>query len=199
VGFGEAPRTTHAIVAGVEECVIRSGTAEEERIVKREPRQRSKSPRRRRGRLLELSIIAIAALTFGCHGVEGAAPGTRLRPEASGQAAIQMNSVGIVDRSLQPWGGGNEMTRGKIAVESTNSRRTLAGTLEVYAVLRNRTNEDLQIEGRSMFFDEAQLEAEQPTAWKRVFLGASSTVTYRESSLRTNGIAYYYIELREGR
>jgi hypothetical protein len=145
---------------------------------------------------------------------EGAAPGVQVRDSRAPQAGIRYNTVVIVDKSLQNWDGKvfdppwaeaisagpkEENKRSKIAVESTNSRRTATGTLEVWAILRNRTDFPLQIEGRTQFFDEAKAPAEGPTAWKRLFLPPQSVATYREYSTKVEGIGFYYVEIREGR
>jgi hypothetical protein len=123
----------------------------------------------------------------------------RVRPDLGLDTDIRLNTVGIIDDSLQSWEGSDEGSVGKIAVERTDTRRTPTGTLEAFAVLRNRTDHDLQIEGRTFFFDHDRLEAEAPTAWQRLHLAPNSTGTYKGASLKTTGIAYYYIELREAR
>ena len=84
-------------------------------------------------------------------------------------------------------------------MESTNGRRTPTGTIEVWAVLRNRTDSPLQIEGRAQFFDADRAPAEGPTAWQRVFLPPNGVATYKEASTKVLQIAHYYIEIREGR
>jgi hypothetical protein len=151
-------------------------------------------------------------LACGCTNVnvhEGAAPGVRV-PEVG----IRYNSVGIIDKSLQDWTGPvfdppeSSMFNGdrkehdkksKIAVESTDSKRTATGTLEAWAVLRNRTDYPLQIEGRTTFFDASKSPAENPTAWQRVMLPPQAVGTYRDYSTKTDEVNYYYIEIREGR
>jgi hypothetical protein len=148
----------------------------------------------------------------GCSTVdvrEGAAPGVRV-PEVG----IRYNSVGIIDKSLQDWdgpvfdptwssmfaGGRKERDKkSKIAVESTDSKRSGTGTLEVWAVLRNRTDHALQIEGRTTFFDAGKAPAEKPTAWQRVMLPPQAVATYRDFSTKVEEVNYYYIEIREGR
>lgn len=140
---------------------------------------------------------------------EGAGPGVRV-PEVG----IRYNSVGIIDKSLENWDGKvfdppwssifslgpkEHNKRSKIAVESTGSRRSATGTLEVWAVLRNRTDFPLQIEGRSQFFDASKVPAEKPSAWQRVMLPPQGVATYREFSTKIQEVSYYYIEIREGR
>lgn len=120
---------------------------------------------------------------------------------------VRMNSVAVLDDSLQRWyvyqdtltGVREHGKVGKIAVEATNTRRTATGTLEAWAMLRNRTDHDLQIQGRVHFFDTQKAPLEGPTAWKRIYLPANAVATYKESSVTVHNIGYYYIEVREGR
>lgn len=130
-------------------------------------------------------LAVLVAVNFsGCTTMEGPTPGSRVDA-----IEIKMNSVGILDKSLQK----------KIAVESTGSRRTPTGTLEVWNVLRNRTNYQLQLEGRVQFFDKDKAPVEGPTAWQRLILSPNSVLSYKEFSTNVMDIAYYYVEIREGR
>lgn len=86
----------------------------------------------------------------------------------------------------------------KVTVESSGVRKTAAGTLEVWAVLRNRTDYDLQAEGKTQFYDGGKAPLTDQSAWKRVYLPANGTSVYRETSL--NQMAEHFIvEVREGR
>jgi uncharacterized protein YcfL len=71
--------------------------------------------------------------------------------------------------------------------------------LEAWAVLQNRTNSPLQIEGRITFFDKDKVSCEAPTAWQKVFLQPNSLEKYGDFSTKTQEVSYYYIEIREGR
>ena len=155
--------------------------------------------------LVLMAGLAVIAFT-ACRNIysEGAAPGVRVRSDDAPYARIQMNTVAIVDDSLQTverkiFTGRKPVVTGKIAVEASNARRTPTGTLEVWATLRNRTDYDLQVEGRATFFDAQEVPVEGPTAWQRVYLSASSVGAYKEMSTRISDVAYYYIEIREGR
>ena len=145
-----------------------------------------------------LSIATVAVLGSGCSQqsiiTEGAAPAVRVDDPIAPYARPQMNMVVILDPELQAVDG-----PGKIAVESTGSRRTLSGTLEVWALIRNRTNYPLQIEGRTNFFDAQQAPSDMSTAWKRIYLPPLSVTTYKAQSLQVYDISYYMVELREGR
>ncbi len=149
-------------------------------------------------------MIGAALMVLGCYREtvkvrEGAAPGVRVDNIRAPHARVRMNTVNIIDKSLQNWQGKDGKRMSKIAVESTNARRSPTGTVEVWAVLRNRTDYPLQIEGRVQFFDRDQAPVEGPTAWQRVYLPANSVATYKEFSTKVMEIGYYYIEIREGR
>jgi hypothetical protein len=134
---------------------------------------------------------------------EGASPGIRVS-----EASPRMNTVGILDKSLADWnaqaswfGGDSEGDRmSKIAVERTGGRATPTNNLEAWAMLRNRTDHPLQLEGRVTFFDASETPAEGPTGWQRIFLPPQGTATYSGSSSKPLSVVrYYYIEVREGR
>ena len=162
-------------------------------------------------------FLGLLVCIFGCSTIEvkeGPAPGVRIEDSRHPASQIRYNSVAIIDKSLQQWdgkvfdpewsgifrGGAVERNkRSKIAVESTNSRRTNTGTLEVWAVLRNRTDYPLKIEGRMQFFDKDKVLVDGPTAWQRIYLSPQSVETYQEFSTKTSEVQYYYVEIREGR
>lgn len=146
--------------------------------------------------------LATAALLGGCavhneatsryregRDSEGTKPGLRVEAPRFPETRVRLNNVGIVDDAL----------RYKIAVEGTNSRRAATDTLEVWAELRNRTDHPLQVECRVRWYDSAQAPIEQPTAWQRVYLEPNSFETFREFSTDVYNVAYYYVEIREGR
>ena len=145
------------------------------------------------------ALASVACKTETVDVREGPAPGVRVRSDMAPDATLRMDSVVILDRSLQDWKGGDGRKRGKIAVEKTDARRTETGTVEAWAILRNRTDHPLQIEGRTQFFDESQAPLEGPSAWQRVQLPPNSVATYRENSTNTDRVKHYYIEIREGR
>lgn len=153
-------------------------------------------------RICVVALASVALALAGCANrlAEGPTTGGRVDPSLAPNAEIRLNTVAIVDKALQRDREGLFRTRriGKIAVETTDSRRTPTGTLEAWATLRNRTDFDLQIEGRTTFFDDRKRPIETPTAWRRVFLPANSIGSYSELSTGV-GVAYYYIEVREAR
>lgn len=98
--------------------------------------------------------------------------------------------------------GGNERSGksrkdgDRVIVEGQEARRTPSGTIEVRVVLRNQTDRDLQVEGRSQFFDEGLIPADGPTAWQRVFLPANSSGVYSEFSVKGFAVPHYLVEFR---
>ena len=142
-------------------------------------------------RLVSLTFIALllAVSLSGCATEMGAADGQK----SIYHRGIQMDSVGILDRSLQ------DKKSGKIAVESVGSRRTATDTIEVWAQIRNRTDYPLQIEGRVQFFDKDKAPVEGPGGWKRLHLAPQSLNVFKDFSLGTLNLSHYYIEIREGR
>jgi hypothetical protein len=119
---------------------------------------------------------------------EGSSAPVRIRDDNLPGTQIRWNNVSLLDKSIE----------NKILVEGTNSRRTATNTLEVWALLRNRTDYPLQIEARASFFDTSQAPLEGPTAWQRVMLPPNANGHYKEFSTRVN-IGFYTIEVREGR
>jgi hypothetical protein len=102
---------------------------------------------------------------------------------------LHQNTVTILDDSLA----------GKVAVENQGSRRTPTNTLEVFAVIRNRTDFTLQAEGRMSLYDINGAPLDGPSAWQRLYLPPNSIVHYKEISTVTQDIGFYNIEIREGR
>ena len=159
----------------------------------------------KRWRLLLLGVVAtgLGALT-GCQTEtvnvrEGPGPGVRVRSGLAPYATIRMNTAVILDDSLENWNVGQKGKYSKIAVESTNAKRTETGAVQAWAVLRNRTDHALQVEGCVQFFDEMEAPVEGPSAWQRIQLPPNSVATYRENSTDTDHVKYYYIQIREGR
>lgn len=143
---------------------------------------------------IQKAFVAVLGLSLGACAVnEGPSPGMRVDDPRAPHATIQYDRVVILDDSLQNRRGG------KLAIENQGARRTATGTLEVYAVIRNRTDYPLQVEGRVQFFDQDRVPVEGPTAWQRVYLQPNSVSTWRDASTRVHDVAHYYVEIREGR
>jgi hypothetical protein len=153
--------------------------------------------------LLVCGVVVTAAGCSSTQIYEGPAPGVRIEHPSAPNAGIRYNSVAILDRNLQTSyiyenGKIDHGHTGKIAVEGAGARRSQTGTVEAWAMLRNRTNYPLQIEGRVIFFDKSKAPLEGPTSWQRVFLPPNSVNTFKEFSTNITEVGYFYIELREG-
>lgn len=125
-----------------------------------------------------LSLVSLALMLFGCASTE-----------VNKGIGVPLNTVNFLDKDLEQ----------KLAVQSTNARRTASDTIEVWAVLRNKGDKTLQVEGRTQFFDRQQSPAEPPSAWQRLFIPAGALATYREFSTKVTEIGYYYVEIKEVR
>lgn len=172
-------------------------------------------------RVLKAMVLFLTLLVIGCSTTvvdapEGPSPGVRVRDSLAPNARIRMNSVVIVDKALQSWetrtithypawlsifsrGSPENDKYSKIAVENTNARRAQTGTVQAWAVFRNRTDHPLTLECRTQFFDRQKAPVEEPTAWQRVHLPQQSVASYKEHSTHVMDVGYYYIEVREAR
>lgn len=86
----------------------------------------------------------------------------------------------------------------KVTIESSGIKNTATGTIEVWAMLRNRTDYDLQIEGMASFYDSGKTPLDDRSSWKRIMIPANGTALYKESSLTPDAV-HFLVELREGR
>lgn len=86
----------------------------------------------------------------------------------------------------------------KVSLQKAGARRSPTDSLEVWSVLKNHTDYNLQVEGRATFFDADEVPLGDQTAWKRMYIPANSFATYREFSMSPMA-SYFIIELREGR
>lgn len=152
-------------------------------------------------RYLPLTLCGVLMLS-GCgstssSGYSDTHPVQRTQP-------LQMNSFSFIDHGLnrtyitKSLFGEKSNTTVKVTIESSGVRNTPTGTIEVWAMLRNRTDHDLQIEGMTSFFDNGQAPLDDRSAWKRVYIPANGTALYKESSL-SNLAQHFMVELREGR
>lgn len=86
----------------------------------------------------------------------------------------------------------------KVSLQKAGARRSPTSSLEIWSVLKNHTDYDLQVEGRALFFDADEVPMDDQSAWKRMYIPANSFATYREFSISPQA-SYFIIELREGR
>lgn len=86
----------------------------------------------------------------------------------------------------------------KVTTERFGSTQLAMGNLQAYAVIKNRTDYDLQLEVRVQFLDWEAIPLDDVTAWTRLYLPANGVGTFRESSLSQEA-KHFMIEIREGR
>ncbi|SFV20763.1 hypothetical protein [Pseudidiomarina donghaiensis] len=86
----------------------------------------------------------------------------------------------------------------KVTLDRSGMSNTATGQLEVWTMIRNRTDYDLQIEGKALFFDANQAPLMDESMWRRVYVPANGTAIYKETSLNSRA-EYFLVELREGR
>ena len=140
-------------------------------------------------KVLAFLFCSLLVLAVGCTSTvkrEGTHPPIDVPGEDTG---VRWNSASIVD----------DIIADKIAVEDISSERTPTQTLKVNVLLMNRTDYDQQVECRTHFFDGRRVPCEKPTAWTRVFLSPNSVESYETSSMKTDEVSFFYVEIREGR
>jgi hypothetical protein len=155
------------------------------------------------GCAVALATAAAAAGTGGCNKTtrdvrEGATAGVRLDDEFRGGQALEYNTVHIKDRALQEWRGPREKDKGSaILVQKTNASLNPTGTVKAWAILENRTEQPLALQGRVLFFKRDESPLEDPGAWRVFHVPPLGVYNFEESSLRTvDQVGYYYIEIR---
>lgn len=115
---------------------------------------------------------------------------------------LTMNKVVFVDHDLNRVELDKHLNSAqhiiKISLQKAGSRRTSTNNLEIWSVLKNHTDHDLQVQARAMFFDADEVPVDDQTAWKRIYISANSFATYREFSISPLA-AFYIVELREGK
>ena len=111
-----------------------------------------------------------------------------LEPLPGTLTPVPLNTVRITDPRI-----GN-----KVLVQAVEARRTETGTVEVMARLVNCTDFPLNVQGRTMFLDASNMDAEPPSGWRRVFLSPRALGQYAEKSTDVTRVANFTVELREG-
>lgn len=131
------------------------------------------------------AVLAFVLIGSGCATeiVEGQRPGQYVP-----QASIQMNSAGFATLYLAD----------KVAIERNAWSRSATGTVQVVAMLRNRTDYPQVIELQTMFFDQNKMPLGNPSTWEKVFLQPQAFANY--SCLSTDvDAAYFYVQIREAK
>ena len=127
--------------------------------------------------------MARAALTItGCPRPENNPPQVGWQ-EAGGDTPF--NTVQIGD----PWIASN------ISVGNSGGRRSPTGTLEVFAILKNKSGRPVSFEARARFFEENGMPLDEDSAFERVSISPRGTGTFRALSM-TPAARHYVIEVR---
>lgn len=148
-----------------------------------------------------LVVTGFALLVAACgstqNGYSGAHPVQRTTTN-------ELNTIVFIDHNLNRTDitktafGETVRTKVKVTLDRSGVSNTSTGQLEVWTMIRNRTDYDLQIEGKAMFFDGNQAPLMDESMWRRVYVPANGTAIYRETSLNDRA-EYFLVELREGR
>ncbi|MBR9906934.1 MAG: hypothetical protein GYB30_02660 [Gammaproteobacteria bacterium] len=151
----------------------------------------------------KLALVTALVLTL-------AACGTTTQNGYTGANPVQrtttneLNTIVFIDHSLnrtditKTMFGEKVSNTVKVTLDRSGMSNTATGQLEVWTMIRNRTDYDLQIEGKALFFDANQAPLMDESMWRRVFVPANGTAIYKETSLN-NRAEYFLVELREGR
>ncbi|EDM46008.1 YcfL family protein [Marinobacter algicola] len=145
-----------------------------------------------------VKTLTAAAMGFGLLAGCASLPSDSTRL-AERTAPVTMNSVVFSDYNLKrTWSGGlfGDGERYRLSVVQHGQRATATGTTEVYAVLRNHTDYDYQIEARTQFFDQDGVPTDVKPTWQRTTVPANSLSTYRELSTTAQPLQYR-VEVRE--
>jgi len=112
--------------------------------------------------------------------------------------AHKMNSVVFVDKSLNFVKNGgfvsNEVNVIKLTVDKHGSKALPSGSMEVWAVIKNHTDYDQEIQVGTQFYDIDQAPSEFEAVQQRMFITKNSTKTYRQTSVKQN-MKFYRVEI----
>lgn len=137
-----------------------------------------------------------AAAIQGCHTND---PGP-LRGLATNNPDQQMDSIRILDRSLmarQKKLFGNFVNKSRIVIEKEGVGATDTGLPEVWVVVRNLTDQPLNLEGRTTWFDIDEVPIDTRSGWHRFFVPPHSTETYRDTAVFSRA-THYQVDIRVG-
>ena len=108
-------------------------------------------------------------------------------------APVGYNTVVFTDYDLsRTWENGifGSGQTYRLSVVNHGLRRTETGTAEVFAVLRNHTDYDYQIEARTQFFDQDGVPVDAKPTWQRTTIPANSVSAYKTLSTSTQSLQY---------
>lgn len=87
--------------------------------------------------------------------------------------------------------------KGKLSVEFLEPARQSSQAMQVNLMLRNRTDQRLVIEARTLFLGANGAPTGDTSAWQRLYLEPKGVADYRETSMKLAEIQHFRIELRE--
>ena len=137
-----------------------------------------------------------------CSTIEGPEHGVKVAVsniDGKSHVVERYDNIAILNHSLQKtktgmFSGGRSSN--KLSIERAGSSLTGTDTLEVWIMIRNRTNYNQQIEVRTSFFDSMGRPMDDVSGWSRMYLSPNSLNTYRTTSVKQ--VSDYYVEIREG-
>lgn len=124
-----------------------------------------------------------------------------IRGDTTNNPELEMNSIRVLDQSLI-----NQkknvlgLTKGsaRIVIENEGVTSSELGNAEVFVVIRNLTDEDIQIECQTTWFDVNKVPLDGPSSWDTVFLTARSVGTFKQKSITSRAVNYM-VDIREGK
>lgn len=102
---------------------------------------------------------------------------------------VSLNTVAVTDVGINR----------KVLAQSVHAGRTATGNMTVETRLMNCTDHPLQVDGRTNFMTGGGGQAEQPSAWQRIYLPARSMASYTENSISGPRAESFLIEIKEAR
>lgn len=86
--------------------------------------------------------------------------------------------------------------RSGLEVIYKTARRNSIGLLTVNVILRNRSDDQIQIEGRVRFYDQYRVPSDGPLPWSKLVLPPHTTGLWEGTSTRVEEASYYTVEFR---
>lgn len=133
--------------------------------------------------VLVLAGAHLACASSRTYVTEGTRIGTRVDDPAT---EARLNRAAFLTKGLER----------RVSVQRTDTGRTAANALEVYAVLRNRTDFVQKVEWRVSWYGPGRIPNEEPSSWQALILQPNAIETVRMCSTTVDA-SYYYIEIRE--
>ncbi|MFK5986573.1 MAG: hypothetical protein QM479_14280 [Pseudomonadota bacterium] len=147
-------------------------------------------------------FLGMMLLLQSCTSIEGPEHAVKVAvSDIDGKSHVveRYDNIAILDHSLQKSQSNifsGKMSSNKLSIERAGSSLTDVDTLDVWIMIRNRTNHNQQIEVRTSFFDSMGRPMDDVTGWTRMYLSPNSLNTYRTTSVKR--VSDYYVEIREG-